>query len=103
MSPAAGTRILVVDDEPGVLRAVQINLGRHDFHVDTATNGQEALSKYARVRPDLVLLDLGLPDMDGLTLFAPFANEPTRRLSSCRRAKLNVTKSARSTWAPTII
>jgi len=57
---------LVVDDEPGILRAVQTNLGRHDFRIETATTGRGALEAYSRRRPDLVLLDLGLPDMDGL-------------------------------------
>src|ERR1700731_1436435 len=66
MSQGSGARILVVDDEPGIVRAVQTNLGRHDFRVDTATTAAEGLEAYARVRPDLILLDLGLPDMDGL-------------------------------------
>jgi two-component system KDP operon response regulator KdpE len=66
VSQGSGARVLVVDDEPGILRAVQTNLGRHDFRVDGAATGREALEAYARVRPDLVLLDLGLPDMDGL-------------------------------------
>ena len=48
------------------MRAVQTNLGRHDFRVDAASTGQEALDAYARLHPDLVVLDLGLPDMDGL-------------------------------------
>jgi two-component system KDP operon response regulator KdpE len=62
----SGARILVVDDEPAILRAVQTNLSGHGFRVDTATTGQEALDATTRVRPDLLLLDLGLPDMDGL-------------------------------------
>jgi two-component system, OmpR family, KDP operon response regulator KdpE len=66
MTVATGARVLVVDDELAILRAVQTNLARHDFRIETATNGQEVLDAYARVRPDLVLLDLGLPDMDGL-------------------------------------
>ncbi|MBV9580138.1 MAG: response regulator transcription factor [Chloroflexi bacterium] len=66
MTHPTGARVLVVDDEPGILRAVQTNLGRHDFRVETATTGQEALDLYNRRRPDLVLLDLGLPDIDGL-------------------------------------
>ncbi|MBV9544262.1 MAG: response regulator transcription factor [Chloroflexi bacterium] len=65
MTGSSGARILVVDDEPGIVKAVQTNLGRHDFRVETATNGRQALAEYARVRPDLVLLDLGLPDIDG--------------------------------------
>ena len=66
MSQPSGARVLVVDDEPGILRAVQTNLGRHDYRVETAATGREALERYNRVRPDVVLLDLGLPDMDGL-------------------------------------
>jgi two-component system, OmpR family, KDP operon response regulator KdpE len=58
--------VLVVDDEAAIVRAVQANLGRRNFQVDTAGNGKDALELYGRVRPDLVLLDLGLPDMDGL-------------------------------------
>jgi two-component system KDP operon response regulator KdpE len=66
MTHATGARVLVVDDEPGIVRAVQTNLSRHDFRVETATTGCEALEAYDRARPDVVLLDLGLPDMDGL-------------------------------------
>jgi two-component system, OmpR family, KDP operon response regulator KdpE len=66
VTQATGARVLVVDDEPAILRAVQTNLGRHDFRVETASTGQEALDAYARVHPDVVLLDLGLPDMDGV-------------------------------------
>jgi len=66
VSNTTGARVLVVDDEPGILRAVQTNLGRHEYRVETAATGREALESYNRVRPDVVLLDLGLPDMDGL-------------------------------------
>jgi two-component system KDP operon response regulator KdpE len=66
MSHPSGARVLVVDDEPAILRAVQMNLGRHEYRVETAATGQDALESYHRVRPDLVVLDLGLPDMDGL-------------------------------------
>lgn len=61
-----GARILVVDDEPEILRAVRINLSRHGFQVETAATGQQALEMFSRRRPDLILLDLGLPDMDGM-------------------------------------
>lgn len=66
MTHPTGARVLVVDDEPGILRAVQTNLSRHDFRVETAATGSDALVAYSRIHPDLVLLDLGLPDMDGL-------------------------------------
>jgi two-component system, OmpR family, KDP operon response regulator KdpE len=61
-----GARVLVVDDEPAILRAVQASLSRHDFRVDTASSGREALAAYTRLHPDVLLLDLGLPDIDGL-------------------------------------
>jgi two-component system KDP operon response regulator KdpE len=57
---------LVVDDEPAILRAVQTNLARHDFRVETAETGRGALEAHSRFHPDVLLLDLGLPDMDGL-------------------------------------
>jgi two-component system, OmpR family, KDP operon response regulator KdpE len=66
VSVQQGARILVVDDEPAIVRAVRTNLGRHGYRVDAALSGQAALRVYSRVHPDLLLLDLGLPDMDGL-------------------------------------
>jgi two-component system, OmpR family, KDP operon response regulator KdpE len=60
------TRILVVDDEPQILRALRINLKTLQYDVETASTGVEALATAARRTPDAVLLDLGLPDMDGI-------------------------------------
>ena len=60
------THILVVDDEPQILRALRINLKARSYEVETAERGVDALAAAARSQPDLVLLDLGLPDMDGL-------------------------------------
>ncbi|GAA1985372.1 response regulator transcription factor [Catenulispora subtropica] len=60
------THILVVDDEPQILRALRINLKARAYEVETAERGVDALAAAARRQPDLVLLDLGLPDMDGL-------------------------------------
>jgi len=59
------TRILVVDDEPQIVRALRINLRARHYDVDTAPDGASALYAAARQHPDLVVLDLGLPDMDG--------------------------------------
>jgi len=61
-----GARILVVDDETSILRTVRSNLSRHGFQVETAESGKDALAQVDRRHPDLILLDLGLPDMDGL-------------------------------------
>jgi two-component system, OmpR family, KDP operon response regulator KdpE len=60
------TRVLVVDDEPQILRALRINLRVRDYQVDVAATGTEALQMAARHPPDLVILDLGLPDLDGM-------------------------------------
>src|ERR1700744_5156589 len=60
------TRVLVVDDEPQILRALRINLRARRYDVTTAANGTQALDEAAAHPPDLVILDLGLPDMDGV-------------------------------------
>jgi two-component system KDP operon response regulator KdpE len=65
VSRAPGARILVVDDEPAIRRAVSTNLTRHGYQVEGAASGQEAIKKYDQRPPDLVILDLGLPDLDG--------------------------------------
>jgi two-component system KDP operon response regulator KdpE len=60
------TTVLVVDDEPQILRALRINLRVRQYDVHTAGSGGEALEIAARHPPDLVILDLGLPDLDGV-------------------------------------
>ena len=60
------TRVLVVDDEPQMLRALHDNLRGARYNVDLAATGEAALARAARDHPDLVLLDLGLPGMDGV-------------------------------------
>jgi two-component system KDP operon response regulator KdpE len=64
------TRVLVVDDEPQILRALRINLRVRDYEVLTAATAAQALAVAAAHPPDLVLLDLGLPDMDGVEVIA---------------------------------
>jgi len=63
-----GARVLVVDDEPAILRAVETNLRKHDFAIETATTAADALARFEASRPDLVLLDLGLPGADGMSV-----------------------------------
>jgi two-component system KDP operon response regulator KdpE len=60
------TRILVVDDEPQILRALRINLVARRYEVAVAADGGAALREAADWHPDLVILDLGLPDIDGI-------------------------------------
>lgn len=62
----SGARILVVDDEIEIMRALQRSLTSHGYDVFTASNGETALDEVTAHRPDLVLLDLGLPGMSGL-------------------------------------
>jgi two-component system KDP operon response regulator KdpE len=59
------TRVLVVDDEPQIVRALRINLRARGYEVDAAPDGRTALELAARRHPDVIVLDLGLPDMEG--------------------------------------
>jgi len=67
-----GLKILVVDDEPAIRRFLRTALGAYGFSISEAARGEEALNAVATGHPDVVILDLGLPDMDGV--------EVTRRL-----------------------
>jgi two-component system, OmpR family, KDP operon response regulator KdpE len=62
------TKVLVVDDEPQIVRALRINLSARGYDVSTAASGGEALRVAAAAKPDVVVLDLGLPDIDGTTV-----------------------------------
>src|SRR4051794_37898542 len=62
------TRVLVVDDEPQIVRALQINLKARRYEVDVAPTGTAALKVAAQHPPDVVILDLGLPDLDGVAV-----------------------------------
>jgi len=78
VTPAAGrattnpvkTKVLVVDDDPQILRALRINLSVRGYEVLTAATGAAALHEAADQRPDVVILDLGLPDMSGVDVLA---------------------------------
>jgi DNA-binding response OmpR family regulator len=64
-----GQRILVVDDEPQILEVLKLYLTRDGFRVHSATNGEAALAAFDQHAPDLVVLDLMLPKIDGLQVF----------------------------------
>ncbi|TLG16578.1 response regulator [Nocardia cyriacigeorgica] len=67
---AIATKVLVVDDEPQIVRALRINLSVRGYEVFTAGTGTAALRVAADRHPDVVILDLGLPDMDGIDVLA---------------------------------
>lgn len=62
---SAGVKILVVDDEPPIRKLLRVGLTTEGYHVVEAINAREAVESIAVERPDLILLDLGLPDMPG--------------------------------------
>ncbi|UJW35937.1 response regulator [Saccharothrix sp. AJ9571] len=66
----AQSTVLVVDDEPQIVRALRINLSARGYKVITAHDGTAALRAVAETKPDVVVLDLGLPDMDGTEVIA---------------------------------
>ena len=62
--------VLVIDDEPQILRALKTILTARQFHVTTASRGEEGLALAAATPPDVIILDLSLPDMDGFQVCA---------------------------------
>lgn len=68
MTPPDGPVVLVVEDEPAPLRVIEASLAAHGFRVVTATTGARAVELVSQDSPDVMVVDLGLPDMDGLVL-----------------------------------
>jgi two-component system KDP operon response regulator KdpE len=64
----AGLKVLIVDDEPAIRTFLRASLMAHDYEIVEAENGREAVDTATRERPGLVILDLGLPDMDGVAV-----------------------------------
>ncbi len=65
-----GARILIIDDEPQIRRLLKVSLTAHGYEIDEAKTGQEGINRAAIFTPDLILLDLGLPDIDGKAVVA---------------------------------
>ena len=78
--PRNGTRtVLVVEDEPAIRGLLSLTLESEDYHVTTARDGHEALSRIRDQKPDVIVLDLILPDLDGWTFIRSLEQEGTRR------------------------
>jgi two-component system KDP operon response regulator KdpE len=91
-----GDRVLVVDDEPSILRVVAANLRARGYEALTAASGTAALTLVETQQPDCILLDLGLPDLDGLEVLhrlRTWASTPVETMSA--------TGPRRSSSAPT--
>jgi DNA-binding response OmpR family regulator len=67
---SSATRILVVEDDPNILRQIEFNLQSHGFSVTTAMTGVEALRRMMLEKPDLLITDVMMPEMDGYELVA---------------------------------
>jgi len=76
---AEAKKILAVDDEPSIVRLIQINLEKQGYQVITAYDGKEALEKIASERPDMVVLDVMMPYMDGFEVLRTLRKEPATR------------------------
>lgn len=61
----SATRILVIDDEPQIRKLLKVSLNAHGYEIDEAANGHDGVNRAAIFKPDLLIVDLGLPDIDG--------------------------------------
>jgi CheY-like chemotaxis protein len=69
-------KILVVDDEPDIVRMVEARLAAHGYEVQTATGGREALEKCKSFRPDIAILDVVMPEMGGDAVASAMRKDP---------------------------
>ncbi len=69
-------KVVCVEDEPEIIDLIRLILGRKGFDLTGATGGQEGLEMIRKVRPDLVLLDLMMPDMDGWEVYQQMKADP---------------------------
>jgi DNA-binding response OmpR family regulator len=96
-----GTKVLIVEDDPQMVRFLRATLSAHELVVAVAEGVAAGATAAAADPPDVVLLDLGLPDGDGLELVRRCGRGPRCRSSCCRRAAARTTRWPPSTLAPT--
>jgi two-component system OmpR family response regulator len=98
----AAHRVLVVDDEPNIVDVVTMALRYQGFAVESAGTGADALAAVSSFRPDLIVLDIMLPDMEGFDVAQRLARSATgSRSSSSPPATRPMTRSAGLRWAAT--
>ena len=71
-------RMLIVDDDPSMLRLIADHCARIGFDVETAANGIQALVKAKRVKPDVLIIDVNMPEVDGLSVCAHLCPDKSR-------------------------
>ncbi len=74
-APSAPLRVLVVDDEPAIRRFLRTSLGAQGYQINEAQSGQSAFDQFRRETPDVLVLDLGLPDIDGFEVIKQLREE----------------------------
>jgi two-component system, OmpR family, response regulator VicR len=79
MEPTALKKVLCIEDEPEMIDLIRLILGRKGFEVHGVFGGVEGIKKVREIQPDLVLLDLMMPDMDGWEVYQQMKAEPTTR------------------------
>lgn len=72
-------RVLIADDDPDIGKVVAVNLKAEGFDVDVVTNGWEAEARALRTRPDMIVLDVGMPGRNGLEVLADLRSRPETR------------------------
>ena len=92
------TKILVVDDDPNIVRTLRDRLERHGYEVLTASNGREGLEMALQDKPDVVLLDIIMPIMDGHEMLEalrrqPFGEEPSVIMFTARSQKQDISRA----------
>jgi two-component system KDP operon response regulator KdpE len=91
-SGAPGPSILVVEDDKSLTRVFATTLESAGYRVLQAASGQRAIEEVRTRNPDIILLDLGLPDVDGVSLVPQIRGHTTRPSSSCRAASKRPTR-----------